>query len=236
MKKATAIITARGGSKGVPRKNIREVCGKPLIAYTIEAALGCSLVDDCYVTTDDEEISRISENWGAEIIKRPDQLASDTAKSQDVVLHALDFLKKNGNLPEYFVLLQPTSPLRNSIHLTKCLGSFFSDNAICSSSVTEASHHPYKTLIASKDGLRPIRETWMLEHPRQLLPKAYRINGAIYAMRTDVFRRKKVFFVKPYLPFIMTRIDSLDIDTEDDLKALADIIISRRIVDISSQA
>jgi len=125
MESVTAIITARGGSKGIPGKNIIEVNGKPLIAYTIEAALNCSMIGECYVTTDDNEIKRVGLRYGAEIIDRPSAFATDDASSQDAVSHALDQLSTRGKTPEYFALLQPTSPLRTSTHITQCIELFF---------------------------------------------------------------------------------------------------------------
>ena len=99
------IITARGGSKGIPRKNIKLLNGKPIIAYSIEPSNSSDLIENTYVTTEDNEILKISKEYGAKLIKRPDYLSQDTSSSVDVVLHALDYLEKNNNLPDFFFLL-----------------------------------------------------------------------------------------------------------------------------------
>jgi len=224
MRTIHAIITARGGSKGLPRKNIRVVAGKPLIAYTIEAALGCSRVDGCFVTSEDAEIKAVSRQYGASVIDRPRELASDTARSSDAVAHALEVLAERGDLPEYFVLMQPTSPLRNSDHLLEFIEGFLASGLACGVSITEAEHHPWKMLIEGASGLMPVRDPASLESPRQLLPKAYRINGAIYAMRTSHFLSRRALVVDPLYTYPMSNGTSLDIDSETDLQILARIL------------
>ena len=116
-KSIIAIIPARGGSKGVPGKNIKDLCGKPLIVWTIEAALRSSYIDTVLVTSDDDDILKISEAAGAKIIKRPSNLATDESPSMDAVLHALDTTAKHNVV----ILLQPTSPLRNEQHIDEPL-------------------------------------------------------------------------------------------------------------------
>ncbi len=224
MKRITAIITARGGSKGILRKNVRLVCGKPLIAYSIEASLNCSIIDDCYVTTDDDEIKEVSRQWGAQVIDRPAELATDTALSSDAVAHALHFLEKQNKFPEYFVLLQPTSPLRTAKHLEECLRGFLQSGMESAVSITEAEHHPWKMLISGKHGLQPLKDHRSLESPRQLLPKAYRINGAMYCMSSTLFREKRSFYIEPAYTYPMSQLESLDIDSEIDLKILEMIL------------
>lgn len=224
MKKVTAIITARGGSKGIHRKNIRVICGKPLIAYSIDAALNCSIIDHCYVTTDDNEIKDVSKMWGAQVIDRPAELATDTSLSSEAVAHALQFLQGQGKLPEYFVLLQPTSPLRSATHLEQCLSGFFHSGMKSAVSITEAEHHPWKMLISASQGMQPLKDYHSLESPRQLLPKAYRINGAVYGMSSEIFLEKRSFYIEPAYTYVMSQEDSLDIDSEIDLKILEIIL------------
>lgn len=224
MKKVAAIITARGGSKGIPRKNVRLVCGKPLIAYSIEAALNCSIIDDCYVTTDDDEIKEVSRQWGAQVIDRPAELATDTALSSDVVVHVLDCLNEQNRFPEHFVLLQPTSPLRTAQHLEKCLSGYLHSGMKSAVSITEAEHHPWKMLISGVHGLQPLKDYQSLESPRQLLPKAYRINGAIYCMSSALFLEKRSFYIEPAYTYPMSQLESIDIDSEMDLIILEMIL------------
>lgn len=217
-----AIITARGGSKGIPRKNLRILVGKPLIAYSILAAMQCAAIDRCMVSTEDEEIKQVSLTWGAEVIDRPAILAGDTSLSRDVVRHALKTLAEKKQMPDYFVLLQPTSPLRNAQHITECVQLLLASTAAgCVISVIEAEHHPYKTCLFMDDQLKPVRDFTSMEAPRQILPKAYRPNGAIYIMKSETFLANQAFFVPPCLPYVMNAEESIDIDNEADLALAA---------------
>jgi len=223
-KKIFAIITARGGSRRLPGKNLLPLAGLPLIAHTIKAALECPLIDRCFVTTEDPMIKKVSLRWGAEVIDRPKRLATHLALSEEVIRHALTFLKGKKEYPDYFVLLQPTSPLRNAVHLTRCLKKFLRSKLSCCVSMTEAEHHPHKSLIMEKGNLAPYAYAKNLDMPRQLLPKAFRPNGAIYIMRSDTFLKKNAFFIQPFMPFMMSQRDSVDIDTKLDFK-VAEILI-----------
>ena len=213
----TAIITARGGSKGLPGKNLRALKGKPLIAYTIEAALGSPLISQCFVSTEDPEIRRVSEQWGAEVIDRPAALAQDHSTSEEVVRHALETLHGLGRLTEHFMLLQPTSPLRDSADVTNCVRAFFAAKAGSTTSVCEAEHHPYKNFKLNDGRLEPLFDAKSLSSRRQDLPAVYRQNGAMYCMRSLDFLRESSFFLEPVLPFIMPIEKSVDIDTARDL-------------------
>ncbi len=214
-----AIITARGGSKGLPRKNIRVLAGKPLIAHSILAALGCPEVARCLVSTEDQEIKEISLRWGAEVIDRPVALADDQATSESVIFHVIKQLEAAGDMPDYLLLLQPTSPLRTSEHLTQCLASFRASNARSAISVTPAEHSPYKCLLVDSSGLLvPLFDKSSLGAPRQTLPAVYRQNGAIYFVSTHDFLHSNSFFVDPLLPFIMNPEESIDIDSLFDFE------------------
>ncbi len=226
--KIIAIITARGGSKGLPRKNIRMLAGKPLIAYSILAGINCPYICRCIVSTEDSEIKQVSLKWGAEVIDRPEELASDYALSQDVVRHVMETLEAEGHLPEYFVLLQPTSPLRTAEHITLCLKKYFASSVACAISVTEAEHHPYKTLLLQNNYLKPLINIESLDKPRQILPKIVRQNGAIYVMPSKLFLELNSFYAEPAMPFFMTREESIDIDEEYDL-LLAEFIMKKGI-------
>lgn len=221
-----AIITARGGSKGLPRKNIRMLNNKPLISYSIMAALQCRYISRCIVSTEDPEIKKISIEWGADVISRPDYLATDQALSRDVVRHVLETVKDDEKLPEYFVLLQPTSPLRTAEHLSSCIEKFLAMEYLSAVSMTEVEHHPYKDFFLSENKLEPLFGQEYLDKPRQSLPRVYRQNGAIYLMRSDVFLAHNSFCVSPIYPFVMDRLASIDIDTQDDLM-YAELIMQR---------
>lgn len=225
MEDVVAIITARGGSKGLPRKNMRSLCGVPLIGYTIQAAVNVKAISRVYVTTDDSEIAAYSASVGASVIDRPALLASDSASSADAVRHALDAISVlEGVMPKVFVLLQPTSPLRTAAHLSACLQAFFAAEVQSCMSVTEAEHHPYKTLIAWDGMLRPLRTEADFERPRQSLPRAFRPNGAIYVVRSPAFLELGKFHIEPARYYEMPSEASVDIDSEVDLR-LAEILL-----------
>lgn len=227
MKSFIAIIPARGGSKGLQRKNIRLLCGKPLISYSIAAAQECKWIGRCIVSTEDQEIKKISLQLGAEVIDRPDFLAADASLSRDVVRHALMELKKRNELPEYFVLLQPTSPLRTSQHLDEAIEQFLASGKKSSVSIAEMEHHPFKCVQhTQKDEWTPMIDYKTLEAPRQLLPMMYRPNGAIYLMSSAAFLKEQSFFVPPVCFYVMDRESSIDIDDEIDL-TLADLILAK---------
>lgn len=216
--KFVALITARGGSKGLPRKNVLPLNGKPLIGWTIEAAFDCVHIDDVFVTTDDEEIAIISAKFGAKIIRRPLELASDTASSIDVISHAIAWLGKRGIPSENIVLLQPTSPLRTSVHLEEALTLYRIKNADFVISVFEPRYTPIKSYIEREDG--SIMGLYSSEAPymrRQDLPRAYQPNGAIYVFSKIEFKLNNHFPRKNAYPYIMSEFDSVDIDTLDDL-------------------
>ncbi|NNE19977.1 MAG: acylneuraminate cytidylyltransferase family protein, partial [Myxococcales bacterium] len=131
-----AVIPARGGSKGLPRKNIAELCGKPLIAWTIEAALKSATLTRAYVTTEDDEIAEIAARYGATVIVRPAELATDDARTEDVVLNTLDATARLGDSARYFALLQPTSPLRHEGHIDELVTAALKSGLDCAWSVT----------------------------------------------------------------------------------------------------
>jgi len=216
-KEIIAIITARGGSKGLPRKNLRLLAGKPLIAHSILAAINSVYISRCIVSTEDEEIKKNSLQWGAEVYDRPSHLASDTSLSRDVIRHILEELKEEGALPTYFTLLQPTSPLRTAEDIDNCLAKFFLSEYNSAVSVTVSEHHPYKCFLLEKEALVPLYDMENLDKPRQSLPKVYRANGAIYVVKSEMFLKENSFFVPPMMPYEMSMESSIDIDTEFDL-------------------
>lgn len=224
MNKIVAIIPARGGSKGLPRKNVLPLNGKPLIYYSIRAALDCPLIDKCVVSTDDSEIKHISLNFGAEVVHRPPELATDEAPIELVIEHVLNELRSVGYFPDYFVLLQPTSPLRNAFHVQVCLEEFLKSSATSAISVTETHAHPFKSFYIQNGTLIPFYDVESLSKPRQVLPKIYTQNGAIYVTSCKAFLDKKTLFVPPVKPFIMSPEDSVDIDTIFDFKIASFIL------------
>ena len=228
MLKIIAIIPARGGSKELPRKNIKLLNGKPLIAYTIEAALKSKFIDRVFVSTEDDEIAKISKNFGAEIIQRPKYLAEDNSLRRDVIKHAIQTLKSKMNYePEVIVYLQPTSPLRTVNDIDSALKLFFMNEYDSVISVCESSESPYWSLIIKNKIIIPLFEwDYFLNKKRQDLPSTYILNGALYIMSTKKFIQNNNLFSKRTLPYIMPIERSIDIDKDLDFK-LAELLIKR---------
>ena len=231
-KEILAIIAARGGSKGLPGKNIRELCGKPLISYTIEAAKEAKYITRVVVSTDDDDIARVSKESGADIpCMRPDELATDNASSIDAVLHMVNYLKEVENYnPEFIVLLQPTSPLRNSKHIDEAIKKLLETNMDAIVSVCESEVSPYWSNVFNEDKLEYFIEEGKKITRRQDLPKVYRMNGAIYGIKTDVFIKEKTLEPESLTGYIMSNKDSVDIDEALDFK-FAEIIMKEELGD-----
>lgn len=222
------IITARGGSKGIPRKNIKNLNGKPVLAYSIEPSIASDLIKKTYVTTEDEEISKISKEFNAEVIKRPQDLAEDTSSSVDVVLHALDYLENNYELPDFFVLLQPTSPLRTTEDIDNSINLFINNKCDALISVCEIDHTSMLSL-ALKDGfIIPNCNEEFLNKRRQDLPTYYSPNGAIYIITPESLRKNKTFIPKKTIPYVMPKERSVDLDTPFDFK-LAEFLLKNKM-------
>jgi len=211
-----AIVPARGGSKRLPRKNILDLNGKPLIAYSIEAGLQSKYIDKVIVTSDDEEILNISKEFGADIIKRPDELASDIATSFDVIKHTIENVDKY----DYIILLQPTSPLRSAVQIDEAIELFKTKEANAVVSVCEMDHSPLWSNTLPQDGsMQGFLRDEVLSKRSQDLEKYYRLNGAIYICKTDKLLEEKSFFLKENIfAYVMDRESSIDIDEEIDFK------------------
>lgn len=215
-----AIIPARGGSKGIPKKNIKELNGLPLISYTITAALKSEIFDKILVSTDCTQIGSYCTNLGAEVpFLRPSHLASDSAKSIDVIEHVLDFLEtKQSYVPDIFVLLQPTSPLRTSEDILGAYKLFNKKEAKSLVSVTSVPHNfnPESLYTKSDHNLIPMVSVNKV-FSRQYKTSYYARNGAaIYMVNTSWFKRKKVLFDEDTIGFEMPKLKSVDIDDYED--------------------
>jgi len=228
-KKYLAVIPARGGSKRLPRKNILPLGGKPLISWSIEAALGCSSIDKIVVSSDDAQILAVAEGYEVNVLKRPEYLATDMATSFDVIKHAI------GSNPgyEFVLLLQPTSPLRTSQHVAQAIKLLEEKNAHAIISVCEAEHNPLwtNTLPADRD-LKNFLQNELHNVRSQDLRKYYRLNGAIYICKIDDFLKESSFFLKNNIyAFIMDNQSSIDIDTSIDFK-FADFLVNELFKDV----
>ncbi len=220
-----AIVPARGGSRGLPHKNILPLAGVPLVARTILAARACPHISCCVLSTDDPQIRAIGVAYGAEVMERPAELAGDLATSQVVVRHVLEVLSAAARLPDYFVLLQPTSPLRAAAHITACIETFFESDAQSAISVTESKESPFKSFLEKDGEILPLFDIEALHAPRQTLPVVLNQNGAIYLTSSAAFLRTDRFFIPPVIPFVMDAAASVDIDTALDWR-IAECLIS----------
>jgi CMP-N-acetylneuraminic acid synthetase len=212
-----ALIPARGGSKGLPRKNILPVGGKPLIAWRIESALACNAIDRVIVSTDDEEIADVARRFGADVpFLRPPEIAQDETPMLDVTLHLLDWLTEDA---DYLLLLQPTSPLCGADDLQNAITLARQKNANAVVSVAEVSKHPYWMKTINPDGyLQNFLPEAQTPIRRQDLPVAYALNGAIYLIRPEILRAERTFVPAQTLPYIMPPERSLDVDSAWDLQ------------------
>jgi len=220
-----AIIPARGGSKRLPRKNILNLAGKPLIAWSIEAGLTSKYIDNTVVSSDDNEILSISNQYGAITIKRPDELANDTATTFDAIKHTIDNIKPY----DYVVLLQPTSPLRNAQHIDEAIELLITKNADAVISVCEMNHSPlWSNTLPDNGNMNNFLRDEIKNRRSQDLEKYYRLNGAIYICNTAKLLEEKTFFINDNIfAYVMDRKNSIDIDEEIDLK-IANLLMSEK--------
>lgn len=215
-----ALIPARGGSKGIPGKNIKAFDGHPLIAYTIAAARRSRYVDSVVVTTDSEEIAGVARAYGAEApFLRPAELASDTARTIDAVVHAVGAMAGLGRPHDVVVLLQPTSPLRRAEEIDAAVETFFSHGTLGLASVSDVTEHPVLTRSLDRSGvLHPILPMSSTVR-RQDMPRFWHVDGAIYVNRADDLTPETSLNDNP-IGFVMPRERSSDIDDiEDFLRA-----------------
>lgn len=221
-KKILALIPARGGSKGLPRKNIRPLLGKPLIAWSIEHGLSSKYLDSVVVSTDDEEIASIAKKHGAQApFLRPKELATDEATSIDVIAHAVDSLRVAGDAFDYLVLLEPTSPLREAPDIDACIERLVDAAAalaIVSVAKLEGAHPEFNVLIDKTTGyIRKVNggaDFRILR--RQELPDAYFLEGTIYMSDIGALLSRRTFYHEMTLAYVVPRWKSVEIDELTD--------------------
>jgi N-acylneuraminate cytidylyltransferase len=209
------VITARGGSKRMPRKNLRALAGQPLIAWTIDAARKSEVLDRTVLSSDDEEIMATARALGCEVpFVRPAHLSSDHASSVETVLHAMDAI---GEEYDWVVLLQPTSPFRLGEDIDACVRKGSSSGATACIAVTEPEQSPYLSFrLDEANRLEPLLECDLSHARSQDLPKTYSVNGAVYAATSSWLRENKTFIHRGAAAYVMPRERSVDIDTEQD--------------------
>jgi N-acylneuraminate cytidylyltransferase len=222
-----ALITARGGSKRIPGKNIRPLGGKPLIVWSIDVAKGIAEIADILVSTDDKKISDVAKNAGAIIPwLRPPELATDTASSVDVCLHALEWYEKENGKVDGLMLLQPTSPFRSRKSVLQGIELFSSNKHRPVVGISKAKSHPMWCFEIEKGIMRPFIKGEGLHMRSQDLPSAYIANGAFYLISPEELREERLFYTENVVPLIITAPEEgLDIDTEWDWK-LAEAIFN----------
>lgn len=214
-----ALIPARGGSEGIPRKNLAEVGGISLLARAIKCAQGCPQISSVVVSSDDKEIQESAQKMGATVLDRPRDLSSGTARAEEVVEHFLSTPEGLSlRLPDRMVYLQPTSPFRTSSHVAAAIESMDSEGAGSLVSVKKVSEHPAKTLTIGESGVTgPSIYGADPSANRQELPIIHYPNGAIYAFTLECFRLEGKIPTIGSLPFLMGALESFDIDTPNDL-------------------
>jgi CMP-N-acetylneuraminic acid synthetase len=221
------LIPARGGSKGLPGKNVRQLAGRPLIAWTIGAARESGVLDTVVVSTDDEEISAAARAEGAEVLARPDSLASDDSPMMDAVRHAIESLAASGRTFTHLMLLQPTSPLRTADDVRSAVDRLDQSPGRAVVSVCPAEHSPLLANTLPDDGsmaafLRPEVAT----SNRQAMPQYYRLNGAVYLAEIDALLASGSFVSEDTYALVMPIERSVDIDSELDFQ-IAECLLAR---------
>ncbi len=221
--KILAIIPARGGSKGVPRKNIKNLGGKPLIVWTIEEARKSKYITRLILSSEDEEIIKIAKLHGCDVpFIRPSEIAEDSTPGIVPVLHALSQCPGY----DYVILLQPTSPLRTVKHIDESIEYLLQQKAKFCVSVTEPEKSPYWMYTLKDGNIQPLIKQEKFSTRRQDLPIVYALNGAIYIGQVNALLKEKTFLTEDTIGYIMNNESSFDIDTITDFK-ICDYLIKQ---------
>ncbi|HZG87395.1 acylneuraminate cytidylyltransferase family protein [Paenibacillus sp.] len=219
-----AVVPARGGSKGVPRKNIRPLAGKPLIAWTIGEAKASKYIDRVIVSSEDDEIIETARQFGGDVpYVRPESLAQDDTPGIDPILHAMEMVPGY----DYVMLLQPTSPLRTAGDIDGCIELCHSQRAKACVTVTEPEKSPYwMYTVDGENKMQSLLNVDVIPN-RQQLPKVYALNGAVYIAESEWLRERKAFITSETVAYPMPKERSFDIDNEIDFR-LCEWMITQR--------
>ena len=230
--KTLVIIPARGGSRGIPGKNIKPLNGKPLICYAIDAARNVVADEDICITTDDDSIIKVVEEYGIKVpFKRPGYLATDKSGSYEVLLHALDFYEAKGNSYDAIVLLQPTSPFRNGKHVVEAM-SLYSQDVDMVVSVKPSDANPYYDCYEDdENGFLAISKGDESYTRRQDCPPVYEYNGAIYVINPISLKKANLSEFTKKVKYVMDSVHSVDLDTLLDW-IIAETIINNKLIEI----
>lgn len=228
------VIPARGGSKGLPGKNIKPIAGKPLIAWSINSAVEAANKigdSDVIVSTDSEEIAQVAKKFGAKVpFLRPDILANDTATSVDVMLHALDFMKQSGKEYDYIAMIEPTSPQRDEsdlINAFELLRTTPEAESIVGVSQTESCHPLFLTKL-NQGFLEPYENKTYKVYRRQEIDSVYFFEGSMYISKVDSFLKRKSFYHEKTLGFAMPKWKSFEIDDITDFIVIEQLLNARK--------
>ena len=222
-KNVIAVITARDGSRGLPGKNLLEAGGKPVIAWSIESARASRYIDRLILSSEDADIIRVAQRWGCEApFVRPKELAGDTAKIEDALVHALDEIESEY---DYLVLLQPTSPLRTAEDIDACLDICRKTGAPACVSVNLPEKSPYWMYLVDDDGrMRRLLDDGAEYYRRQDLPAVYGVNGAVYVAEVPWFREHRTFVGAETRAYVMPPERAVDLDAPLDFVLLRAIL------------
>jgi CMP-N,N'-diacetyllegionaminic acid synthase len=226
--KVLGIVTARGGSKGIPRKNLALLLGKPLLQYTAEAALAASTLSDIILSTDDEEIAEVGRRCGLEVpFIRPKQLAADDTPTLPVLQHAVTFLEDRGRKYDSVCVLQPTSPLRRPEHIDGCVNLLFTSEAEAVMTVLPVPHQYNPHWVYFSDQSGALRISTGDNEPiarRQELPTAFHREGSVYVVRRDVLMKRNSLYGDKLLGYPMDENDSINIDDPAQLRRAEELL------------
>ncbi|MGH1487434.1 MAG: cytidylyltransferase domain-containing protein [Cellvibrionaceae bacterium] len=227
--KILALIPARGGSKRLPRKNIKKLADRPLIEWSIDSALSCKKISKVVVSSDDSEVIGLAKKMGAEApFIRPEKLSLDNSTSFDVAKHAIEYYASQGEFFDFLLLLQPTSPLRQLSHIEESLALLVEKDADAIISVCKESHSPlWSNTINDDRSLKGFIREQVKNKRSQDLPQYYRLNGAIYLVKIDKALEEKTLFISDNIyAYEMDELSSVDIDTELDF-LLAELLMKQ---------
>lgn len=215
--KVLGIIPARGGSKGITDKNIKELAGEPLIVWTIEEVNRCDIIDKTIISTDSEKIADIAKKYGGDVpFLRPKKLATDTAKGIDVIFHAISLYEKEFDIIAVF---QPTSPLRKLKNIKAAFKLFVDKNAKAVVSVCKSDHPPLWVNTLPEDGnMKDFISPGIKNKNRQEIDNYYKLNGAIYISYISYFKKNRGFYGNRTYAYIMPKVNSVDIDDIIDFR------------------
>jgi len=225
------VITARGGSKGIPRKNLVRLAGKPLVQWTVEAALGSKLLTRLILSTDDPEIAALARELGVDVpFMRPEELSTDDAPTVPVLQHAVDFLERKGFSFDAICLLQPTSPLRKTQHINDCIEMLFEENADAVVSVLTVPHqyNPHWVYLQNEDATLRLSTAEREPIPRrQLLPPAFHRDGSVYVVRRDVLMEQNSLFGQRLVGYPLDSDQAVNIDSAEQLAQAEELLLLR---------